>query len=334
MTSQEMADIMAQAIDLAMAPITTRLAVAEARLAAYDMASRKDVGGLVESVASLRTKVAELEARPPAVMEGPPGPPGPAGPQGDAGVPGKDGSPGRDGVDGVQGPQGEKGLDGVNGKDGAPGAVGQKGADGINGKDGQPGADGQKGLDGTDGIGLADALIDREGRLVLTMSNGSTKAIGTVAGKDGAPGAAGRDADDAGIIDRLSKQIDSWDRPTNGKDGRDGIDGKDGTDGLGVDDLDLVFDESKGYRLVWSNGAKSIQRSLAVPFHAGVWMDGRSYVTGACVTAKGSTWIALAATKGAVPGAATEESRVWRLAVKRGADGKPGKDGKRGGDDE
>lgn len=40
-----------------------------------------------------------------------------------------------------------------------------------------------------DGIGLADALIDKDGNLVITMTDGRTKTLGKVVGKDGEPGA-------------------------------------------------------------------------------------------------------------------------------------------------
>jgi hypothetical protein len=39
--------------------------------------------------------------------------------------------------------------------------------------------------DGRDGVGMAGAMIDREGQLVITMTDGSTKALGTVVGTDG-----------------------------------------------------------------------------------------------------------------------------------------------------
>lgn len=41
---------------------------------------------------------------------------------------------------------------------------------------------------GDDGIGLADALIDKDGALVLTFSDGRTKTLGLVIGRDGADG--------------------------------------------------------------------------------------------------------------------------------------------------
>lgn len=71
---------------------------------------------------------------------------------------------------------------GPAGKDGADGAPG------IAGKDGAPGADGAK---GSDGLGLAGAMIDREGALQITLTNGEVKNLGGVVGKDGQNGADG-----------------------------------------------------------------------------------------------------------------------------------------------
>src|SRR6187551_2718209 len=41
---------------------------------------------------------------------------------------------------------------------------------------------------GKDGIGLADALKDADGNLVVVMTDGRTKSLGRVDGKDGADG--------------------------------------------------------------------------------------------------------------------------------------------------
>lgn len=65
---------------------------------------------------------------------------------------------------------------------GEPGDPGEKGEAG---KDGEPGRDG---ADGKDGVGLADALIDSEGNLVLTMTDGRTKSLGRVHGNNGEDG--------------------------------------------------------------------------------------------------------------------------------------------------
>jgi len=75
------------------------------------------------------------------------------------------------------------GVDGAPGKDGAPGADGKAGANGV---------DGQK---GADGLGLAGAMIDRDGALQITLTNGEVKSLGVVVGKDGSNGADGLSLD-------------------------------------------------------------------------------------------------------------------------------------------
>lgn len=52
-----------------------------------------------------------------------------------------------------------------------------------------------------DGVGLAGALIDRVGNLVLTLTDGATKSLGLVIGKDGAPGRDAFGLDDFEVID-------------------------------------------------------------------------------------------------------------------------------------
>ncbi len=52
------------------------------------------------------------------------------------------------------------------------------------------------GEDGADGVGMAGALIDRKGNLVVTMTNGEMKDLGPVVGKDGEPGAPGFNLED------------------------------------------------------------------------------------------------------------------------------------------
>lgn len=223
-----------------------------------------------------------LEANPPAA-----GKDGRDGVDGAAGIDGKDGAAGRDGVDGAPG---EKGADGRDGVDGAAGR------DGVNGKDG---AAGEKGADGADGVGLAGAVIDRDGDLVVTLTNGEHKNLGPVLGKDGS---VGRD----------------------GAPGKDGADGRDGADGLGFDDFDLI-EGDKGLLLRFSRGALVKEFPLPVPLDYGVWKPD-DWRKGAGVTWAGSWWIAQKDT-GAKPD--TPDSG-WRLAVKRGRDGKDGRNGERG----
>ena len=105
----------------------------------------------------------------------------------------------RDGIDGKDGRDGIDGREGEPGRQGERGIPGEQGRDGIDGKDGAPGTDGRDGrdgVDGKDGIGIAEALIDSGGELVLTMTDGSVKRLGRVVGKDGSDGANGRDGAD------------------------------------------------------------------------------------------------------------------------------------------
>ena len=79
-------------------------------------------------------------------------------------------------IDGVQSAY-LKGDAGADGADGAPGADGQ---------DGAPGADGQ------DGTGIESVVIDADGHLIITLTDGSAPIdLGRVVGADGAAGAAG-----------------------------------------------------------------------------------------------------------------------------------------------
>jgi hypothetical protein len=69
------------------------------------------------------------------------------------------------GKDGLQGPKGEQGDRGL---DGAPGIQGPKG---DQGKDGQ---------DGEQGVGVADARVDFDGSLVITLTDGTEINAGEV----------------------------------------------------------------------------------------------------------------------------------------------------------
>lgn len=100
----------------------------------------------------------------------------------------KDGRDGIDGKDGAHGADGKDGRDGVDGQKGLDGKDGLAGANGVDGKEGRPGIDGAK---GADGLGLAGAMIDRDGALQITLTNGEVKSLGKVVGKDGDHGRDG-----------------------------------------------------------------------------------------------------------------------------------------------
>jgi integrin beta 3 len=273
-------------VERSLAPILARLTAAEKALAEIPAPPEPlDVDALVAaSVAKaaeemearfaerLKEAIAALPVAPTAEEVAALVPKGQDGKDGADGLPGADGAPGRDGVDG------KDGRDGIDGKDGADGRDGEKGQDGERGEKGDAGSD------GADGVGLADALIDREGNLVVTLTNGATKSIGPVVGRDGAPGADGRD-------------------------------------GLGFDDLEIV-DDPTAFTLRLARGDHVKEWTLAKPtladMHKGVWREG-GYQRGNVVTWGGSLWIAKTDTS-----ARPETNGDWVLIVKKGRDGKDG----------
>lgn len=80
------------------------------------------------------------------------------------------------------------------------------------GAPGRDGADGVPGRDGADGIGAAGALIDRDGNLILTLTNGETKSLGRVVGQDGKDGADGFSFEDMTFIWREGKSYARFER--------------------------------------------------------------------------------------------------------------------------
>lgn len=260
-----------------------------------------------EATAPLIRRIAELEARTPQ--------------PGEAGRDGADGRDGKDGIDGQSidpaevermvaeavaaipapkdGRDGADGRDGTDGRDGADAdmvaleqrcselidalprpADGKDGRDGVDGKDGEKGADGR---DGGDGVGLAGAMIDRDGVLNVTLTNGEVRSLGPVVGRDGQNG----DRGEPGF--NLTDFETDW-RP---------------------DDKVLI--------LSWDAGDTRYSHELFIPYlrDAGVWAEGTDYLKGDGVTWGGSFWIAQDDTAEKPDG-----SKAWRLSVKKGRDGK------------
>jgi integrin beta 3 len=285
------------------------------------------LAAVASAVAPLLARIADLESR--AAI------PGPVGPAGEPGQPGRDADPGiiarmvADAVAAIPAPQnGKDGREGVDGKDGAPGAAGQNG---IDGKDGAPGLDGTNGVDGKDGRDGKDATVDTEVLLAMVVEavaaiprpeNGKDGAPGE-RGADGAPGQKGepgeRGADGIHGKDGTPGRDGLAGLP--GRDGKDGAPGQNGTDGLGFDDLTVTHDGARNVTLRFAQGekVKEFPIVLFVPLDKGVWRDGDTYEKSDCVSFGGSLWIAQEATTDK-PG----DSKAWRLAVKRGRDGKDG----------
>ena len=94
-----------------------------------------------------------------------------------------------------------------------------------------------------------DALIKRDGELVVTFTDGRTKTVGRVEGKDVDP------ADVVRIVtDVATKTLDAWPRPK---------DGENGADGIGFDDLTFERDDAGRLYLKFVKG--TITKLVRVP---------------------------------------------------------------------
>lgn len=165
------------------------------------------------------------------------------------------------------------------------------GADGRDGKDGERGNDGKKGEPGKDGAGIADLLIDRDGNLIATMTDGRVKSLGIVIGKDGA-------------------------------------DGRNGMDGLSMADVTRAYDPD-AHEVVerWTVGGE--QKELRYPAGGirpgGFWREGMKCHAAQAITHDGALWIAKR-DNSAKP--CLENADDWQLAARKGRDGRDGKDSK------
>lgn len=157
------------------------------------------------------------------------------------------------------------------------------------GERGPAGEDGAKGEAGADGVGLAGAVIDRDGNLIVTKTNGDAVPLGCVVGKDGR-------------------------------------NGKDGADGLGFDDLDVEYDGERTFTFKWQRGDVVKTKSFHVPtvIDRGYWREGTKAQAGDAMTHEGTLWIATKDTD-AKP---CRESDAWRIGARKGRDGLQGPPGK------
>lgn len=100
--------------------------------------------------------------------------------------------------------------------------------------------------------------------------------------------------------------------------GKDGKDGEPGRDGLGFDDMRMEEREDGCY-LVFERGEIVKDFRLPVVIDCGVYSAGKVYRKGNGVTWAGSFWIAQEDTS-----EKPDTGKGWRLAVKKGRDGKDG----------
>lgn len=148
-----------------------------------------------------------------------------------------------------------------------------------------------KPADGKDGIGLAGAVITKDGELAITLSDGSVRHLGVVIGANGA-------------------------------------DGRDGQDGVDFDDVTETFDPStkvvtREYRK--GDRVKTISYFDPRLYFRGVFGDQSSYLQGDVVAKKG-LWHANRNTS-SEPGNGNPD---WTLIVKQGPEGRQGPKGEKG----
>lgn len=197
------------------------------------------------------------------------------------------------GKDGAPGERGQNGERGEKGMDGAPGAAGERGQDGApgpqgpQGSAGDRGADGQPGAPGIDGKSMTPA--DVEALLAPLVSKWALDFE--------------RRAQDvfSAAIERMPKA-------------------KDGADGLSVDDMTLTDDGDGNVTFAFARGDLRKEFAIRLPRFkdAGVYQPAGVYRKGDGVTWGGSFAIAQVDNPEGKPG----ESNDWRIAVKRGRDGK------------
>jgi len=183
-------------------------------------------------------------------------------------------------------------LEAVEAKAAVPGPPGPVGERGPAGPAGAPGLPGEKGLDGAVGVGIVGP-----------------------AGPEGTPGRDGRDGM-AGVPGPIGEKGLDGAAGLNGKDGRDGLDGT--LEGLVVEQLD-----ARRVAFKRANGDTLGTAVFPIVLDCGVYREGQAYEKGDGVSFAGSFWIAQGETK-EKPG---DGVTGWRLAVKRGRDGKEGKPG-------
>jgi integrin beta 3 len=315
---RQMAEEVARMIGGATAPLLKRISELEVQL--------------VESH-KLSVRIDELEARAPV--------PGPAGRDGAPGIDGRDADPAaieravREAVLALPRPQdGKDGAPGRDGRDADPAVVARMVQDAVaalpaprDGKDGRDGLDGASGLDGKD----ADpALIARMVQDAVAALPAPRDGKDGRYGVDGAPGLDGKDGaqgpigpkglqGDRGQPGQQGVRGLQGEQGLAGRDGQPGVPGRDGKDGLGFDDLDVEYDGTRTFtfRMVRGEREKAFSFTLPIVIDQGVWRE-QSYVKGDGVTWRGSFWIAQQDTTSKPD----EASSDWRLAVKRGRDGK------------
>lgn len=157
--------------------------------------------------------------------------------------------------------------------------------------------------DGRDGLDVKELFRAEGGKLVAVMSDGTIRDLGVFVGKDG------QDADMAAIEKSIAEKFDAIPRP------------KDGKDGFSLEDFEVHYDGEKTITLMLKSKdiVKEFSFVMPVVIDKGVYSEGKTYAPGDGVTWGGSFWIAQEETT-----AKPDGGKSWRLAVKKGRDGRDG----------
>lgn len=148
-----------------------------------------------------------------------------------------------------------------------------------------------------DGVGVAGAIIDRAGSLIVTLTDGTTRDLGPVVGKDG-------------------------------RDGADGKNGERGEPGFGLDDFDVEVKDERTIVLKFTRGDVLETYELAFPvmIYRGAYKDDQAYERGDTVSRGGNLYHCNAPTTDKPESG----SDAWTLSARRGRDGKDGAPGQKG----
>lgn len=215
---------------------------------------------------------------------------GEPGVRGEKGEPGLRGERGADGDRGPQGEKGERGEPGPQGPAGEPGPQGAAGRDGVDGKDGAPGPRGEQGPAGK------DVTVDQVWPLLEAAH--AKWALDF----------------ERRAQEQLQAAIAAVPRP------------KDGIDGLSIEDLDVQHDGDGNVTFTFARGDVKKSFSIRLPRFkdCGVFRDDVKYREGDGVSFGGSLWLAQRDDPEDKPGSGNGH---WRLAVKKGRDGRDAGDG-------
>lgn len=180
-----------------------------------------------------------------------------------------------------------------------------------------------------DGVGVAGAILDRGGALILTLTDGSTRDLGTVVGEEGQPGAPGAPASDETIAEAVAAYLVA-NPPAPGERGERGFSLDDFDTELSADGLSLLLKFARGdtvetHEIPLPQGpAGKDGRGFTV---RSTYDEAAQYDAGDIVALNGGTFVALADDPGPCPGPGWQ---MWARQGKTGKPGDPGQPGKEG----